>query len=57
MQPPSDDVEVRELMKSWWLTKRAPDYWRGMPGQLDPEPGPPAVLSELGMKLIGVLPW
>ena len=57
MQPPANDAEVRELMKSWWLTKRAPDYWRGMPGQLDPEPGPPAVLSELGMKLIGVLPW
>ena len=57
MQPPADDAEVRELMKSWWLTKRAPDYWRGMPGQLDPEPGSPATLSELGLKLIGVLPW
>lgn len=57
MQPPSDDAEARELMKSWWLTKRAPDYWRGMPGQLDPEPGPPAILSELGMKLVGALPW
>ena len=57
MQPPADDAEVRELMRSWWLTKRAPDYWRGMPGQLDPEPGSPATLSELGLKLIGVLPW
>lgn len=57
MQPASDDTKVRELMKTWWLTKRAPDYWRGLPGQLDPEPGSPAVLSELGLKLIGVLPW
>jgi hypothetical protein len=57
MQPPADDAQLRESMKSWWLTKRAPDYWRGLPGQLDPEPGVPAVLSELGLKLIGVLPW
>ena len=56
MQPASDDAKVRELMKSWWLTKRAPDYWRGLPGQLDPEPGPPAALSGLGLKLIGILP-
>jgi Phytanoyl-CoA dioxygenase (PhyH) len=57
MEPPADNPQLRESMKAWWLTKRAPDYWRGLPGQLDPEPGPPAVLSELGLKLIGVLPW
>jgi len=57
VQPAIHDAKARELMKSWWLTKRAPDYWRGLPGQLDPEPGPPALLSELGLKLIGVLPW
>jgi len=57
MQPPGDEAQLRESMKTWWLTKRAPDYWRGMPGQLDPEPGVPAVLSDLGLKLIGVLPW
>jgi len=56
MQPSTDNAQ-RESMKTWWLTKRAPDYWRGMPGQVDPEPGAPAVLSELGLKLIGVLPW
>jgi len=55
MQPPNE--RVRESMKTWWLTKRAPDQWRGLPGQLDPELGEPAVLSELGQKLIGVLPW
>jgi hypothetical protein len=57
MEPPADSAELRASMKTWWLTKRAPDYWRGLPGQLDPEPGAPAVLSDLGLKLIGVLPW
>jgi Phytanoyl-CoA dioxygenase (PhyH) len=57
MQPPADSEQLRHSMKTWWLTKRAPDYWRGMPGQLDPEPGSPAVLSQLGLKLVGVLPW
>jgi len=57
MTPPGDNAQLRDQMKSWWLTKRVPDYWRGLPGQVDPEPGEPAVLSELGLKLIGVLPW
>ena len=57
MTPPGDSAQLREQMKCWWLTKRAPDYWRGLPGQVDPEPGEPAVLSELGLKLIGVVPW
>jgi hypothetical protein len=57
MQPPADYPRLRESMKSWWLTKRAPDNWRGLPSQLDPEPGAPAQLSELGLKLIGVIPW
>jgi hypothetical protein len=57
MQPCDDDAQLRESMKNWWLSKRAPDYWRGLPGQLDPEPGAPAVLSDLGLKLIGVSSW
>jgi hypothetical protein len=57
MQPPTDSAQVRESMKNWWLTKRAPDSWRGLPGQMDPEPGSPAELSDLGLKLIGVMPW
>ena len=44
-------------MKTWWLTKQAPHYWRGLPGQPDSEPGPPAALTNLGLKLIGSLPW
>ncbi len=55
--PVENPQQRRDSMKTWWLTKRAPDYWRGLPGQIDPEPGDPAVLSELGLKLIGVLPW
>jgi len=58
MQPPNGDIaKLRESAKTWWQSKRAPEYWRGLPGQLDPEPGAPAVLSELGLKLIGALPW
>jgi hypothetical protein len=57
MQPSADSDELRASMKKWWLTKQAPDSWRGLPGQLETEPGAPAVLSELGLKLIGVLPW
>jgi hypothetical protein len=57
MHPAADSAELRASMKKWWLTKQAPDYWRGLPGQLETEPGAPAVLSELGLKLIGVLPW
>jgi len=57
MQPPADYEQLRHSLMTWWLTKRAPDQWRGMPGQIDPEPGPPAMLSELGLKLIGARPW
>lgn len=57
MQPPNESPGFRESMKTWWLTKRAPDQWRGLPGQIDPEPGEPARLSQLGRKLIGVSSW
>jgi hypothetical protein len=55
--PPVDSAQLRESMKNSWLTKRAPDGWRGLPGQMDPESGSPAELSDLGLKLIGVVPW
>ena len=57
MQPPDESPGFRESMKTWWLTKRAPDQWRGLPGQKDPEPGKPEKLSGLGRKLVGVSPW
>ena len=53
MQPPENHAELGDSLQRWWLTKRAPDYWRGLPGQRDPEPGPPAMLTGLGWKLIG----
>lgn len=56
MQPPQNPQQLESVQK-WWRTKRAPDGWRSLPGQFDPEPGEPAALSELGMKLIGALPW
>ncbi len=57
LQPPADYEQLRYSLMTWWLTKRAPSQWRGMPGQIDPEPGAPAALSELGRKLIGARPW
>ncbi len=57
MQPGADSAELRASMKKWRLTKQAPVFWRGLPGQLETEPRAPAVLSELGLKLIGTLSW
>lgn len=57
MCPPDDSPELRAELKDLWLTKRAPWYWRGLPAQYDPEPGEPAQLTDLGRKLLGVLPW
>ena len=47
MQPPPDSPALRASMKKWWLSKQAPEWWRGLPGQLETEPGPPAILSPL----------
>jgi Phytanoyl-CoA dioxygenase (PhyH) len=49
MGPPLDSPELRAQMKEWWSNKQAPVYWRGLPGQLEIEPGPPAKLTKLGM--------
>ena len=57
MGPPLDSPELRAQMKEWWSNKQAPVSWRGLPGQLEIEPGPPAKLTKLGMKLIGMLSW
>jgi hypothetical protein len=37
--------------------RRAPEHWRGLRGQLDPEPGPAIALTELGRKLVGYDRW
>lgn len=57
MGPPVDCDELRLNMTAWWQEKRAPTYWRGLAGQLDPEPGPPAQLTPHGRRLIGALDW
>ena len=57
LQPPNNSPGHREYMEELWLSKRAPECWRGLPSQLDPEPGPPAQLTELGKKLLGLRPW
>ncbi|MEM7121880.1 MAG: phytanoyl-CoA dioxygenase family protein [Pseudomonadota bacterium] len=57
---PSDRTEVEDRYEdavSWWREKRAPPWWRDLPGQQDPEPGPVADLSPLGRKLIGLDDW
>lgn len=40
-----------------WAQKRAPRWWRGWKGQLDPEPGESATLTELGRRLVGIARW
>ena len=53
---PIDEGERLQSV-SWWRENRAPPWWRGLPGQLDPEPGPPARLTPLGRKLVGSDTW
>jgi hypothetical protein len=38
----------------WWENCRAPPWWRDVPGQRDPEGGPPAMLNFLGRRLVGL---
>jgi hypothetical protein len=54
MFPPSKAAWTRDEQIGWWRTKRAPPWWRDVPGQVDPEPGAPAALTELGQALIGL---
>lgn len=56
MYPEGSDAERRERVECW-QQRRAPVWWRGWKGQLDPEPGLPAVLSPLGRRLLGIEPW
>jgi|SRR5581483_640288 len=56
MYPVEDEATRRERI-ALWRQKRAPQVWRGWPGQLDPEPGEPAVLTALGRKLLGLDLW
>ena len=55
--PASEADWTAEEQISWWRAKRAPPWWRDVPGQQDPEPGEPAVLSEHGRRLVGLRRW
>ena len=54
---PEESEESRANRIALWQAKRAPQKWRGMPHQQDPEPGDVADLSELGQKLLGLTRW
>ncbi|KEQ16370.1 phytanoyl-CoA dioxygenase family protein [Endozoicomonas numazuensis] len=51
---PAGTEESSEERVPLWQEKRAPEKWRGLPYQQDPEPGKSAELSELGKKLLGI---
>jgi hypothetical protein len=55
--PPAKANWTREEQIDWWRFKRAPPWWRDVPGQADPEPGDPAVLTQHGQRLVGSRPW
>jgi len=57
MMPPSRAEWTQDEQIEWWRTKRAPPWWRDVPGQVDPERGEPAVLSEHGERLLGLRKW
>jgi hypothetical protein len=47
----------KEEQAEWWRGKRPPPWWRNVPLQVDPEPGEPARLTELGRRLVGLDDW
>jgi hypothetical protein len=57
MMYPAGDEASRQERLALWQRKRAPAVWRGWPGQVDPEPGEPAMLTALGGKLRGLDLW
>ena len=50
------DADRQERIECW-KRKRAPAWWRGWKGQIDPEPGEPAELTALGRRLVGLDRW
>jgi len=56
MNPVGGDAYRRELIESW-RTGRCVSWWRDRPGYDRTEPWPPANLSTLGRRLIGLENW
>jgi hypothetical protein len=58
MEPAGDD-EARAELAALYREKRPPEWAvrQQIPEQQIPEPGEPAVLSDLGRKLTGLVPW
>ncbi len=57
LTPNKNSHEIKEEMTTLIAAKRAPEKWRGLPGQLDPEPGEPVYLTTLGKKLTAQVEW
>ncbi|MEO8185647.1 MAG: phytanoyl-CoA dioxygenase family protein [Deltaproteobacteria bacterium] len=56
MNPEGSDAARQERV-ACWQERRAPAWWRGGRGQIEPEPGPLATLTPLGRRLVGLDPW
>jgi hypothetical protein len=56
MRPEGTEAQRSERVECW-QQRRAPRWWRGWRGQIDPEPGPTARLTPLGRRLVGVDRW
>jgi hypothetical protein len=56
---PASDEQQREGLAAAFLNKTPPAWAirQQVPGQQNPEPGPPANLTELGRKLTGLDAW
>jgi hypothetical protein len=53
---PADD-QLRHAAVESWRTGRCLSWWRSRPGYDRIEPWPPAILTELGRKLLGLDSW
>jgi hypothetical protein len=54
---PASDPVVRQAGVESWRTGRCVPWWRSRPGYDRVEPWPPAVLTKLGRRLVGLDDW